>query len=739
MLNILAQVRNAVSDYGRANCWRQANALRRYCFPFCSTFPPSRLCICIYPCLFHFSCLFSCIVTAIAEANLSDLVFSLGDAELALSHTFPNGTVVEHNFHNTNFTKNVTNFFTKILTTLGTSANNQAAHNIATATKTCANEPPTPHHRPLWEVPMVILFGSIAILLGGFVYCQRKIGPGKKTILNDITVFLRNKLGANGGEIQEDDDFSIIDDAAFRQDQSPEPINWSESLLYHPSLSPFVRMVVPFVLVANIALFISCNLAIGASVNIYVFDNGVYTQIASLFEFSLGNSVHDMWQAKVYILAVLIALFSGAWPYIKLLAMLYTWIMPVGVCSAKTREWILIWLDRLGKWSLIDAFVLAMMMVAFRFHLPLNSQFTIEVVVVPGFGFYGFLLATMSSLTMSHFILAYHRHTEMKINIDGSSVYTEALRLHPVKFALHGNNSEVGKVRCSLLGQFFTVLALIGTFWAMILGATTDSFKFTFMGAAGLLLGPNATTPYSLMYLGSTIADSALDPNLFGIRWIQWSFYAMALFTGLACLGSLLLLWFLPVSLKTQRQLFVLIEVFYAWSSIEVFLVSIAAACIELPQFAQFLIGDNCDAINKILAECCDVILHGDDTCFDVHTELMEGAWTLGFASLGFLVLSLGLMSATHVTMHDRTKQYALASSRPIHVVTSEASPSVGHADEHCLPSLSGAFASILTSLGMIHIEQLEGTYLSKSMTSPAAERRRDLAEAQTQKQNFKL
>jgi uncharacterized paraquat-inducible protein A len=41
--------------------------------------------------------------------------------------------------------------------------------------------------------------------------------------------------------------------------------------------------------------------------------------------FSLGNSIADMWNAGIYPLALLIAIFSGVWPYIKLVTMLACW------------------------------------------------------------------------------------------------------------------------------------------------------------------------------------------------------------------------------------------------------------------------------------------------------------------------------------------------------------------------------------------------------------------------------
>ena len=42
----------------------------------------------------------------------------------------------------------------------------------------------------------------------------------------------------------------------------------------------------------------------------------------SLFDFSLVNSVRDMWLAGSEVLSFLVALFSGVWPYMKLFLML---------------------------------------------------------------------------------------------------------------------------------------------------------------------------------------------------------------------------------------------------------------------------------------------------------------------------------------------------------------------------------------------------------------------------------
>ena len=96
----------------------------------------------------------------------------------------------------------------------------------------------------------------------------------------------------------------------------------------------------------------------------------------SLFDFSLVNSVRDMWLAGSEVLSTLVAVFSGVWPYMKLILMLIAFFLPTSILSHKRREKILIVLDATGKFSFLDTYVMMMMIVAFHFHveLPLSEQ-----------------------------------------------------------------------------------------------------------------------------------------------------------------------------------------------------------------------------------------------------------------------------------------------------------------------------------------------------------------------------
>ena len=63
---------------------------------------------------------------------------------------------------------------------------------------------------------------------------------------------------------------------------------------------------------------------------------------------------------------MIIFLLSFAWPYTKQFLILGLWFSPTRIVSVNTRGSILLWLDVLGKWSIIDIFVLVVAIVTFQ-------------------------------------------------------------------------------------------------------------------------------------------------------------------------------------------------------------------------------------------------------------------------------------------------------------------------------------------------------------------------------------
>ena len=174
-----------------------------------------------------------------------------------------------------------------------------------------------------------------------------------------------------------------------------------KSLLMSREVPSFVRYSFPIVILANIALFLSGHLSLGGTVDIRGNVGEQEYNVVGFYEFSVAKSVMEMFEAKAYALAIMLAIFSGIWPYVKQLFTLFLWCSPPRWVSSKRRGSILAWLDILGKWSIIDVFVLLMTLVSFNIQiespdlrfLP-EGLYSIFMMVIPLWGLYANMLVS---------------------------------------------------------------------------------------------------------------------------------------------------------------------------------------------------------------------------------------------------------------------------------------------------------------------------------------------------------
>jgi len=349
------------------------------------------------------------------------------------------------------------------------------------------------------------------------------------------------------------------------------PLASSSSLMYHSSIHPAVKYGFPAILILAFILFLTSNLAIGASVDLLVTraNGSNLTSLINIYEFSLGSTMREMVNAGVYLLMVLILFCSGIWPYVKLVLMIVAWIASTRRLPPVKREKILYLLDSLGKFSLIDAYVLVLMMVAFRYNLEVEGVGELNVYVTPKYGFYSFLFATIISLVSGHTMLFLHRRS-MLPHIPVYSGRYESLSKH-IFDDKHGRGlvKLTKRFRRSIVFALFVDLVLI------CVGVGLKSFHFKFNGIAGTALGDNKTRAFSLVSIGQHIPHSVQESSSFGIHWIQTCYFFFALVMPLVCLLSMLVLFLVPMKLKQQQRAFVIAEIANAWSAIEVFVIAI--------------------------------------------------------------------------------------------------------------------------------------------------------------------
>lgn len=433
----------------------------------------------------------------------------------------------------------------------------------------------------------------------------------------------------------------------FRNDEK-------SSLLMDKALPFWVRILFPLLIFLNISLFVSSNTGIGASVFIkFNVSPNKIVNMPSMFDFGLVSTIVNMWKAGSYGLSIIVTLFSCIWPYTKLVMMLIIWIFPVCIIKRSVRERLLKVLDALGKWSLADSFVMVLMLIAYHLNItfPIQNEevknpFVINLWVYPAYGFITLCIGTLFSLALSHIMLAVVRHVDKILEENGekSHKYIALFKFCPNGFL-----------------KYFVIFVILCTLATLIGGIILDTFSFEFVGLIGWvidLLDINNKQQYSVINLAFDLPPACENPNSFTVRFTQVLFFLVSIFFPIIHVLLLFILWIIPLTKKIQIGLFKACEILYAWSCLDVFVVSVLLTIAEISQFSIFMVGDRCDAINPIVSAYFghEKIIEGHETCFDVITVLQSGSWLLIVAAIMHNVATIIVNIVSRKALSHRDK-----------------------------------------------------------------------------------
>jgi len=437
-------------------------------------------------------------------------------------------------------------------------------------------------------------------------------------------------------------------DRRFRRnsDGSPEfeppvPKTW-ECLASHPRLPWALRFGLPVLDLALICLFMASNSQVGSSVHVSLLANSQpVVQLPSAYDCSLLSSIKDMIHGGAYLLAFVVITWSGMWPYVKLLMMQWCWFVPTRVVSAHTRLSWLEFLDSWGKWSLIDVFVMVIFMVAFKFDIKTDDEVLptiasifneagvagrFSVYVHANFGFHLFIGATLGSVGVGHVMTAMHRYAHELGEYSKAAVAGERERL-----------CNVLKPKGDVSGFIFVWGPIVGmgsSLALVVVGIWVDAFAFNFEGVAGYILGEKRMRPFSVISLGLAIQSASPDHTESGIVFLTIVYFFFTCLVVLAYYSILIVLWCAPLSPRLHTHFFVAAQVLNGFSGLEVFVVAILVAYIEIQRFALSIVGGKCDVIDQVLVGLpFATSIPGAKTCFDVMPKLEAGFWILAIAT----------------------------------------------------------------------------------------------------------
>ncbi len=420
------------------------------------------------------------------------------------------------------------------------------------------------------------------------------------------------------------------------------------------------------------------NRSLLPAVNLSGSFGGQNFDVDGFFEFSMAKSTIEMWNAGAKSLAILIVMFSGVWPYTKQLVTLVVWFLPTKRVSSDRRGKILNWLDALGKWSMVDIFVLLMTLASFRLsvespdHLSFLPEglYSINMLVVPLWGLYANMLAQLLSQVSSHVIIYYHRKTiaAARDNQDedwGISRASDATRspLRKHSFVLD-YEASTERAQVKKAASWFFATMQVSFVILVICGCSLSSFSVETFGIVGLAIESGqqfqeAKTSYSVFDLSKMIMDEARYLN------------TASDITGLGCLASLLVIcvflvplaqaasqcfqWFAPTNAEQRRKNFIVNECLAAWQYMEVYVLSIIISAWQLGGVSEFMINAYCDPLNGTLNMLSNsgILKQEDAQCFRVDATVEAASWLLVAASILLYVFSHFINSASLQKVQD--------------------------------------------------------------------------------------
>jgi hypothetical protein len=294
----------------------------------------------------------------------------------------------------------------------------------------------------------------------------------------------------------------------------------------------------------------------------------------SVYSFALGNTVHDLWQAGLMPLAFFVLLFSGVYPYFKLLS-----IVLYSVVLQRPQSRTLRFIDSLGKFSLMDTFVMMIMVTG----LQVNGIADVRI----HSSFYVFVTATVLSMLVGNYAThGWRKETSIDI-----AAKQELMLSDQYIFSRQSSMELPPKVTSTAWQQWQWKIALPSfalMLSASVLTGSLPSLAYNVDGLAVVVTGPRKTftlfqlfaacDPYVTLVGSSTLM---VAPVLYALT------YPHCRFLG-------------------------------AWCAPDAFLLACVAGLVQLEQFITFILG----------AELKPV--------YEAHAQLL---WPLSVLFAGMLVL----------------------------------------------------------------------------------------------------
>ena len=154
----------------------------------------------------------------------------------------------------------------------------------------------------------------------------------------------------------------------------------------------------------------------------------------------------------------------------------------------------------------------------------------------------------------------------------------------------------------------------------VLAGLQQHSTQFEYSGAVTIVLPDSEQIREFSVYEHAEGMSHTGNDNDAGIRVLQASFYCLVIIAPLLHILLSLLLWHAKLFTQQRESMLVAVQILFAWSALDVFVVGSAVAVLQISQVVKFMIGDKCSQIDRLLGS-----IGLPDECFEVDASLQSG------------------------------------------------------------------------------------------------------------------
>ncbi|CAE7302201.1 unnamed protein product [Symbiodinium natans] len=348
-----------------------------------------------------------------------------------------------------------------------------------------------------------------------------------------------------------------------------------------------LAVLLPLAIIACLFFLLGSNYLLMAQTFVNLEEAPSYIWNAyAVMVYSLFYSINALYyESDLQAMSWVLLCFSAILPYVKLILMMVSWIMPSRFLPVRLRNFILVLMDDIGKFSLVDVFTVQFLSGVFHLEImgtspsskPSSDPMRMVLRTNEELGFAAFVCATVVSLIIGHLCRHYHEKSVSYERPDCSNGDVElqsqvATFDHPLS-----GPSANSPPRCSWQEAIVGPLLLLALTLAIV-GCSMTAFSVHLR----CIFGHLGESQFSLFQFAYSLPSFSEHPIAWPTLFNQFTFVLFAIGVNFLQLLLLLLLWYWRVPKLKHVDWRAVAHCLGAWSALDVALISMIITMLEL-------------------------------------------------------------------------------------------------------------------------------------------------------------